>query len=87
MGLNRVEALEQLKFLWDQVHQTAERIEHMPVSMPLGVHADSLNYEKDLTRFQGEYNRLAQTAQSAGLLSAQEIQAEGLPHRFERERL
>ncbi len=73
------EALERLKFLHDQVHQTAERSEHLEERMPLHVHPQSLNYEQDLTRVKGEYNRLARDLLSQGV----NLEAEGLPDQFE----
>lgn len=81
--MDRETAMQQLKFLWDQVHQTEERSDHLEERMPLHVHAASLNYEKDLTRLQGEYNRVARTAWESGLLTADEIEREGLPFQFE----
>lgn len=80
--MNRKETLQQLKFLYDQVHQTAERAEHLEERMPLHVHPQSLNYEKDLSRIQGEYNRLARTARVEGVLSETDLKAEGLPTVF-----
>jgi hypothetical protein len=81
--MDREDTLNRLKFLHDQVHQTAERIEHLPASMPLHVHPQSLNYDKDLLRFEGEYNRLALAACTEGLLDATQLEAEGLPAQFE----
>lgn len=82
--MDRSEALNQLKFLYDQVHQTAERVEQLPERMPLQVQAQSLNYEDDLLRLQGEYNRAVQRAQAEGLLTAADLEGEGLPLQFER---
>lgn len=81
--MDRSEALHQLKFLYDQVHQTAERVEHLPERLPPDVHPTSLNYEKDLSRIQGEYNRLVRSAQEEGLLSEQDLEGEGLPLHFD----
>lgn len=81
--MDRAEALTRLKFLHDQVHQTAERSDHLGERMPLHVHPDSLNYPKDLTRLKGEYNRLAGKAQADGLFTAVEMQREGLPPQFD----
>lgn len=80
--MNRDETLKQLKFLYDQVHQTAERSEHLEERMPLHVHPESLNYEKDLSRIQGEYNRLVRAARREGLLSETDLESEGLPVQF-----
>lgn len=80
--MERSKALHQLKFLYDQVHQTAQRVEHLPERMPYHVHPESLNYEKDLVRIKGEYNRLAQSAQAEGVLTSADLEAEGLPPRF-----
>lgn len=80
--MTREETLQRIKFLYDQVHQTAERAEHLEERMPLHVHPESLNYEKDLTRIQGEYNRLVQTAQAEGILTPSDLEAEKLPLRF-----
>jgi hypothetical protein len=82
--VNRADTLHRLKFLWDQVHQTAERIEHLPSDMPLHVHPQSLNYAEDLVRIKGEYNQLAREAVASGLLSAHDLQAEDLPQSFDR---
>jgi hypothetical protein len=76
------DALQRLKFLYDQVHQTAERIEHLPQSLPLDIAPASLNYEKDLSRLQGEYNRLVQQLEADGLLYPAELEAQRLPHSF-----
>ncbi|MFZ5823128.1 MAG: hypothetical protein ACOY94_02100 [Bacillota bacterium] len=81
--MNRSEAMERIKFLYDQVHQTAERQEHLQERMPLHVQPQSLNYHKDLSRIQGEYNRMVQFVQTEGLLSRSDLEAEGLPLRFE----
>lgn len=81
--MNRSETMKRLKFLYDQVHQTAEREEHLEERMPLQVQANSLNYHKDLSRLQGEYNRLVQSAQAEGLLTSAELEAAELPHQFE----
>lgn len=80
--MNRSEALQQLKFLYDQVYQTAERVEHLSERLPLNIHPTSINYERDLSRIEGDYNRLARSAQQAGLLSEQDLEAEGLPLHF-----
>lgn len=81
--MERDEALERLKFLHDQVHQTAERQEHLAERLPLAIEPQSLNYKEDLTRLRAEYNRLAGEAQSAGLVSAAELEEQGLPARME----
>lgn len=77
--MDRAEALEKLKFLYDQVHQTAERAEHLEERMPLHVHPQSLNYERDLSRVKGEYNRLARELQERGI----SLDYEGLPAQFD----
>lgn len=82
--MNQPHALERLKFLYDQVHQTAERIAHLPQSLPLGIEPASLNYEKDLSRLQGEYNRLVQQLEAEGLLSSTELEAQRLPRSLAR---
>lgn len=84
--MERSDVLNRLKFLYDQVHQTAERVEHLPERMPLHVHPESLNYEEDLVRIQGEYNRTAQQAQAEGVLTAAELEEEGLPLQFQRQK-
>lgn len=81
--MNQSEALERIKFLYDQVHQTAERQEHLQERMPLQVHPQSLNYGKDLSRIKGEYNRMVQFVQTEGLLSRSDLEGEGLPIRFD----
>lgn len=83
--MDRAEALEKLKFLYDQVHQTAERAEHLEERLPLHIHPQSLNYERDLSRFQGEYNRLARQAWEQGLLTAGDLETEGLPTEFDQQ--
>jgi hypothetical protein len=76
-------ALQKIKFLYDQVHQTAERVEHLSASMPLDVHPESLNYEKDVIRFKAEYNRVVERAIAGGDLSERALAAEELPRRFD----
>lgn len=85
MTLDRAEALHQLKFLFDQVHQTAERIEHLPAAMPLHVHPQSLNYPDDLHRLEGEYKRLFREGIAQGLFTPADVEAEGLPAEFGRQ--
>lgn len=82
--MERHETMEQLKFLYDQVHQTAEREEHLQERMPVHVEARSLNYEKDLTRIKGEYNRLVRTALEEGILRTEDLRQNHLPERWER---
>lgn|GEM_PF-1987060 len=84
--MDRSEALNHLKLLYDQVHQTRERLEQLPERMPLQVEVQSLNYDDDLLRLQGEYNRTVRQAQEEGLLSEADLEAEGLPLQFERRR-
>ncbi|WP_374711298.1 hypothetical protein [Symbiobacterium terraclitae] len=81
--MTREEALERLKFLYDQVHQRAERQEHLQARLPLDIEPQSLNYDEDLERFRGEYNRLVQAARAAGILSAADLEQRGLPDRME----
>lgn len=81
--MDRTATLEKLKFLYDQVHQTAERIEHLPSSLPLDVRPRSLNYGQDLKRLESEYNHLVQVAREQGLLKPADLDAEGLPHHFD----
>lgn len=81
--MERWEALQRLKFLHDQVHQTAERCEHLGERMPMHVQAASLNYEQDLMRVQGDYNRLVRAVQVEGLFTVVELEAEGLPLHFD----
>lgn len=81
--MNRQEGMNELKFLYDQVHQTAERKEHLGERMPLHVEARSLNYGKDLRRIRSEYNRLSRDLREAGTVSQAELEAEGLPAEFE----
>ncbi len=80
--MNRSESMQRLKFLYDQVHQTAERAEHLEERMPLHVHPQSVNYEKDLSRIKGEYNRLVQQLQESAMLTSADLEAEGLPVQF-----
>lgn len=82
MGLNRTETLSRLKFLQDQVHQTAERAEHLPQQLPPGIRAESLNYQEDLARLRREYNRLAAGAVKQGLITPGDLQAQRLPGRM-----
>jgi hypothetical protein len=77
--VNGPEALRRLKFLYDQVHQTAERVEHLPAALPLHIHPESLNYPEDLRRIEAEYNRLAGSAMAEGTFTAADLEAEGLP--------
>ena len=65
------------------MHQTAARTERLPERLPLGIEPESLNYDQDLARFQEEYNRLVGEAQAEGVLSAADLEAQGLPDRFE----
>jgi len=80
--MDQRETMERLKFLYDQVHQTAERAEHLEERMPLHVHPQSLNYERDLDRVKGEYNRLVQHMQESAMLTNQDLEDEGLPVQF-----
>lgn len=82
--MNRSETIERLKFLYDQVHQTAERQEHLEERVPLHVHPESLNYDEDLSRIKGEYNRLVRTARAEGALTEGDLAAEELPEQFPR---
>jgi len=77
--MDRTEVLERLKFLHDQVHQTAERIRHLPQSIPFHVHPQSLNYEEDLEHIKAEYRWLAGEACRDQTLSPEELVEEGLP--------
>ncbi|HYG57884.1 MAG TPA: hypothetical protein VD902_07440 [Symbiobacteriaceae bacterium] len=81
--MDRARTLHRLKFLWDQVHQTAERLEHLPSARPLHVHAESLNYPEDMSRFKREYNWLVQSALYDKTLTESDLQAAGLPPRFD----
>jgi len=76
--------LHRLKFLYDQVHQTAERVQHLPASMPLHVHPQSLNWDEDLHRFEDEYNWLVGQALADKTLTPDELAAQELPERFHR---
>lgn len=80
------EALDRAKYLHDQVHQTAERGEHLQERMPLGVRPESLNYGEDLERLKAEYGRFVQQAMAGGLLGPQDLEREGLPLRFDQTR-
>jgi len=80
--MTRTEALERLKFLYDQVRQTAERQEHLHARLPLDIEPQSLNYDEDLVRLQWEYNRLVEAAEAEGTLSAADLEARGLPARL-----
>lgn len=73
------ETMERVKFLHDQVHQTAERKEHLPERIPMDVRPESLNYGEDLRRLRGEYDRFVQEAVAGGVLSAHDLEREGLP--------
>ena len=81
--MRRKEILARLEMLHDQVHQTAERMAHLPERLPMEIEPQSLNYDRDLSRFQGEYNRLVREAQAEGLLSAADLEEYGLPEQFE----
>lgn len=80
--MNRDKTLHRLKFLWDQVHQTEERMEHLPASLPLDVHPESLNYPEDLARIKAEYNWLAKSALQDQTLTEGDLAAEQLPREF-----
>lgn len=80
--MRRNEILERLRELYHQAHETLERAEHLPERLPLDVQPRSLNYDRDLSRIQGEYNRLVGLAQAEGLLSASDLEAQGLPERM-----
>lgn len=82
--MEKAEALEQLKSLHDQIRRTEIRQEDLPDQMPFHVHPQSVNYEKDLTRLQGEYNRLAASLQREGVLTEMELAAEELPLQMEK---
>lgn len=82
MTSRREQALDRLKFLYDQVHQTGERLEHLPERLPLPIRPESVNYGEDLARLKNEYNRLAREVQAEGLLTAADLEAAGLPTRF-----
>jgi hypothetical protein len=83
--MERTEALQRLKFLYDQVHQTAERVEHLPAALPLDIHPESINYADDLRRIQEEYNHLADTGFARGFLSPADLAEAGLPVHWPRE--
>lgn len=78
--MNPAETLHRLKFLHDQIHQTAERSRHLPSAMPLHVHPESLNYQEDLTRLKQEYRHAVDAAIVQGELSPADLAREGLPH-------
>ena len=80
--MNRDKTLHRLKFLWDQVHQTAERIEHLSAALPLDVEPKSLNYPDDLARMKAEYNWLAKSAMQDKTLTEGDLAAEQLPLEF-----
>lgn len=82
MTSRRERALHRLKFLHDQVHQTAERLQHLPERLPLSVRPESVNYGEDLARLKNEYDRLAREALAEGLLTAADLEATGLPPGF-----
>lgn len=81
--MERDETLERLKFLYDQVHQTAERADHLQERLAFPIEPRSLNYEKDLTRITGEYNRLVSSAQADGRLTPADLEQNGLPDQFD----
>lgn len=78
--MKRDETLHRLKFLHDQIHQTAERVEHLPSAMPIHVHPQSVNYEEDLTRLKQEYRHAVDKAIVNQILSPADLAQEGLPH-------
>lgn len=80
--MHKGNTLRRLKFLFDQVHQTAERVEHLPAALPLEIHPTSINWDEDLHRFEDEYNWLVGQALADKTLTPEELQAEGLPQRF-----
>ncbi|HWI52101.1 MAG TPA: hypothetical protein VNT01_08160 [Symbiobacteriaceae bacterium] len=80
--MQKADTLCRLKFLYDQVHQTAERVEHLPASLPLDIQPASINWNDDLHRIEAEYNWLAGQALADKTLSEAELAAEGLPARF-----
>lgn len=80
--MQKAKTLHRLKFLYDQAHQTAERVEHLPVSLPLDIHPTSINWEEDRHRIEAEYNWLAGQALADKTLNEGELAAEGLPIRF-----
>lgn len=82
IALHKAQTLHRLKFLFDQVHQTAERVEHLPASLPLDIQPKSINWGEDLQRIEAEYNWLAGQALADKTLSEAELAAEGLPARF-----
>lgn len=84
--MQKAETLRRLKFLYDQVHQTAERVEHLPASLPLDIQPTSINWDADLQRIEAEYNWLAGQALADKTVSEAELAAEGLPARFPRGR-
>lgn len=82
--LDRSTTLDRLRSLAAQVDRTAERASDLPHQMAFHVHPQSLNYEKDLLRLQGEYNRMVLAAHVDGILTAADLAAEGLPVHYER---
>jgi hypothetical protein len=80
--MDKAETLHRLKFLYDQVHQTAERVDHLPASLPLHIHPQSINWDEDVVRIEREYNWLSRTALEGGTLTQRELEAEGLPVEF-----
>ncbi|MGE5673250.1 MAG: hypothetical protein ACM3XM_05135 [Mycobacterium leprae] len=81
--MKQEEALQQLHDLWDLAHRTYERQVNLPEAMPLHVHPQSLNYGKDLTRAEGEYNRLVAKCWADGILTAADLARVGLPERLD----
>ncbi|MDF2630311.1 MAG: hypothetical protein K0R39_4142 [Symbiobacteriaceae bacterium] len=82
--MHKGNTLQRLKFLFDQVHQTAERVEHLPAALPLDIQPVSINWDEDLRRFEDEYNWLVGQALADKTLTVEELQAEGLPEHFPR---
>lgn len=84
--MHKANTLERLKFLYDQVHQTAERVDHLPASLPIHIQPKSLNWDDDLHHLEAEYNWLAGQALADKTLTESELAEAGLPVRFPRSR-
>lgn len=77
--MERNETLDRLQSLFDRVHRTAERGDHLQERVPLPVQTRSLNYAQDLENLQGEYRRLVSAALAEGVVNEIDLAAAGLP--------
>lgn len=73
---------ERLQFLYDQVHQTSERVNHLHSALPMDIRPRSLNYGEDLQRLMAEYNSLVRQATESGAISKAALLERRLPWRM-----